>query len=164
MTPNDGGKIAVSQTKLDQMKCDLEGLKQKSRDVAEVLMTAAHGYGGELADNQEWWSARKELDDINESVTRLEREINSAIIVHNGGAYPNPIVDVGATVYLRDLMTNREEIYTIVGPLEADPAKGKINLNCLMGEGLRGCKTSDPVTIRLPKGERRFQITGIKYE
>lgn len=159
---SDGMGIAVSQEKLDQMHRDLDVLRERRTAIIETLNASSHGFG-ELVDNQEWQTANDDLSEINGRIAKLEKEINAAHVVHNGGDHILT-VEIGAQVYLRDLITNGEEFYTIVGPLEAVPEDHRISLECPIGVGLHGCRTNDVVTVKIPKGKRTFQVTGIKYE
>lgn len=159
---SDGMGIAVSQEKLDQMHRDLDALGKGKVAIIETLSASVHGFG-ELVDNQEWQTAKNDLSEINGRIAKLEKEINAAHVVHNGGAHLLTI-EIGAQVYLRDLITNGEEFYTIVGPLETVPGKHRISFECPIGERLRGCRVNDTVTVETPKGEKRLVVTAIRYE
>jgi len=161
----DAGQIKVSQVKFDQMQLELETLKETRVGIRQTLNSTSHGFGGELVDNGEWQGAMLDLADVDGRISQLEKQMNAAVIVHNGNVHQCPIVGIGATVYMRDLITNQELSFEIVGPLETNPMDHKIGLDCPLGEKICGQKIGTYVTYTTPRGEeRRVQITAIRYE
>ena len=73
----------------------------------------------------------------------------------------NKKVDAGSIVTLKDQET-KIITYTIVGPLESDPASGKISIESPLGQALIGKKKGDKVQVTLPSGKASFEITKIE--
>jgi transcription elongation factor GreA len=55
-----------------------------------------------------------------------------------------------------------EETFTIVGPVEADPAKGRISLESPVGKALIGRVKGDKVKVKTPSGSRSLVILTIR--
>ena len=62
-------------------------------------------------------------------------------------------IDISALDYeVVEKGTKDEEDYQIVGPAEADPAKGRISNESPVGRALMGKKKGDMVTVKTPAG------------
>ena len=71
------------------------------------------------------------------------------------------IVSLGRTVIVREAGTEFEGSYTIVGPPEADPAKGRISNESPIGSALLGAKKGQTVSAQTPAGQINFKIHDI---
>ena len=56
-----------------------------------------------------------------------------------------------------------EHTYRIVGADESDLSTGWISIDSPVARGLLGKRTSDEVTVRVPKGEVTYTIVGVRY-
>jgi transcription elongation factor GreB len=72
------------------------------------------------------------------------------------------VVRFGAWVRLSDASGVIVE-YQIVGPDEFDVEAGRISMDSPLGQALLGKCSGDEVTVRRPKGDAVFEITGVKY-
>lgn len=70
----------------------------------------------------------------------------------------------GATVEVEDIETGEKKEYTILGPDEADPAKGSISFLSPVAQALLGKEIGDEVNIVIPKGRVTYEITDIKFQ
>lgn len=73
----------------------------------------------------------------------------------------NNFVSVGSTVKLKDLDTNREYTYTIVGSAEADPVENKISNESPVGRAILGLKSGEEVEVKVPAGSFKYKILEI---
>ena len=64
---------------------------------------------------------------------------------------------------LRD-EAGKESSYTIVGPDEADPGKGRISFESPLGKSLMKKGIGDVVTVRRPAGEVEVTVLTIEYD
>jgi len=71
-------------------------------------------------------------------------------------------VRFGATVELADEDDNRRVI-TIVGDDEADASTGSIGWSAPMSRALIGAREGDERIVRLPAGEKSYEIISIRY-
>ena len=70
-------------------------------------------------------------------------------------------VSIGSKVKLRDLDTNEENVFTIVGSTEANPAESKISNVSPIGSALIDKKKGDVVEVTVPDGILKFKILKI---
>ena len=71
-------------------------------------------------------------------------------------------VRFGATVELADEDDNRRTL-TIVGDDEADASGGRIGWSAPVARALIGARVGDERTVRLPAGEKSYEILRIDY-
>lgn len=80
----------------------------------------------------------------------------NAEIIGNGSKTK---VALGSKVELKT--GDKTVVYTIVGPVEADPLEGKISNESPIGVALFGKKVGDSATITTPKGDTTYEIVKI---
>ena len=68
----------------------------------------------------------------------------------------------GATVTLADEDDNRR-VLTLVGEDEADAGAGLVSWNAPIARALRGARIGDLRVVRLPAGEREYEVVRIDY-
>jgi transcription elongation factor GreB len=71
-------------------------------------------------------------------------------------------VRFGATVELADEDDNRR-ILTIIGDDETDASAGKIGWSAPLARALIGAKVGDERVVRLPAGEKSYEVMAISY-
>ena len=54
--------------------------------------------------------------------------------------------------------------FTILGPDEADPAKGSISFLSPVGQALLGREVGDEVTVDIPRGRVTYEVIGISFK
>ena len=59
-------------------------------------------------------------------------------------------------------LCSKTAVYTVVGPVEADPLEGKVSNESPIGAALMGKKVDDTVEINTPKGKLEYKIISIK--
>ena len=97
---------------------------ERPRIVQEVADAAAQG---DRSENAEYIYGKKRLREIDRRVRFLTKRLESAVVVKRDEETSAPReVRFGATVAVRD-ENGKEGRYTIVGPDEADPSKGRIS-------------------------------------
>ncbi len=69
----------------------------------------------------------------------------------------------GSTVKVKDLNSNKEIKFRLVGKDEADVKENLIYFRSPIGKGLIGKNLGDLVTIVTPSGEKNFEILSVDY-
>lgn len=93
---------------------------------------------------------------------QLETRIASARIV-DLTQQPEDEVRFGATVTLRIEGQKKPKQFQIVGVDEASIAKGKISFISPIAQAITGKKAGEKVILKLPAGEKAYEILEIKY-
>jgi regulator of nucleoside diphosphate kinase len=94
------------------------------------------------------------------TLSQLERELDRAEIVPEE-SLPADVVAMYSTVRLVDLDTDREHVYTVVYPHEADADRGRISVLAPVGTAVLGYRAGDIVEWEVPAGVRRFRIAEV---
>jgi len=66
-------------------------------------------------------------------------------------------------VELKNLDTDEEVAYTVVGPYESDLEKGQISMSSPLGRALMGKAVGDEVSFSAPGGERTYEIIKVTW-
>jgi transcription elongation factor GreB len=133
---------------------------ERPRIVQEVQEAAAQG---DRSENAEYIYGKKRLREIDRRVRFLSKRLESAVVVKPEESVALREVRFGATVLLRD-EAGKESRYTIVGPDEADPGKGRISFESPLGKSLMRKNIGDVVTVRRPAGEVDVTLLTIEYQ
>jgi len=137
-----------------ELESELEALKSRRSEIAEKIAEARDF--GDLSENAEYDVAREEQGLVETRIAEIEDIVQNAEIIKGGN---NSKVVLGSKVELKTSKTNF--IYTIVGPVEADPLEGRISDRSPIGEALFGKKVGDMATISTPKGDIIYEIASI---
>jgi len=138
-----------------ELEQELELLKSQRGEAAERIANARDH--GDLRENAEYDTARDEQARMETRIADIEEILQNAEIIK---AKHGSTVQVGTTVELE--IKGKTVVYTVVGPVEADPLAGKISNESPIGRALLGKKVNDVVTIETPKGTVEYKIVAIR--
>ena len=137
-----------------ELEKELDELKGRRGDIADKIADA-RDYG-DLSENAEYDSAREEQGLVESRIAEIEDIIqNSEIIATRKKSH----VALGSTVELST--DGKKVVYSVVGPVEADPLNGKVSNESPIGQALMDKKVGDKASITTPKGEIEYSIVSI---
>ena len=104
---------------------------------------------GDLSENADYDAARDRQARVEARIRDLESMIANAEIIEDeeGKKKSKKTVKLGSTVKILDMDTNEEEIYTIVGPVEADPLNGMLSNLTPLAMAILDAKVGEIVTV-----------------
>lgn len=137
-----------------ELEDELSGLKARRGEVADKISEARDF--GDLSENAEYDAAREEQGLLETRIAEIEDIVNNAEIIK---ASSKTTVGLGSKVELKT--GSKKVVYTVVGPVEADPIEGKISNESPIGMALYGKKVDDKVTITTPKGDISYTIVSV---
>jgi len=144
-----------------QLETELRHLKTVERpDVIKAIEEARQH--GDLSENAEYHAARERQSFIEGRVAELEDKIARAEVI-DVSKLSGDTVKFGATVTLVDEDTEEESTYQLVGEMEADVAKGRLAITAPLSRALIGKSVGDTVEVRTPKGEKAYEVMGVRY-
>jgi transcription elongation factor GreA len=129
----------------------------KRQEVANRLHEAMEG--GELIEDAEYEAAKNEQAFVEGRIQELEVLLANARVIEETGNMD--VVQVGAKVTIRE-DENDTEMYTIVGPAEANPRDGRISNESPLGRALMDHRAGDRVRVDAPGGS--FFVSILKVE
>ena len=153
-------EILMTAEGLQKLEDELDDLKLvKRKEVSEKIKQALAF--GDLSENSEYDEAKNEQAQVEARIAQIEGMLKIAHVVEDDNSAADS-VGVGKTVKLYDEEFEEEEIYTIVGPTESDPANNKLSYESPVGKALIGKKVDDIVNVDTPGGVVTFKILEIK--
>ena len=113
---------------------------------------------GDLSENAEYDAARNEQAQVEGRIKELEYKLENAVV--SDGKDKNK-VSVGTTVTVKYIADAEEEVYKMVGSLEADPFENKISNESPIGIAIMGKKVGEVLTVSCPTGSYDIEILKI---
>jgi len=117
---------------------------------------------GDRSENADYLYGKKRLREIDRRLSHLSRIMKAAKVVDPASQTARDEVRFGATVELADDDDNRRTL-TIVGDDEADASAGRIGWSAPIARALVGARVGDERTVRLPAGEKSYEVMTIYY-
>ena len=117
---------------------------------------------GDRSENADYIYGKRRLREIDRRLAHLARIMKTAKVVDPAKQPVRDQVRFGATVELADEDDNRRTV-TIVGDDEADASKGLVGWSAPLARALIGSKIGDERIVRLPAGEKSYEVMAISY-
>lgn len=133
---------------------------ERPKVIEEIATARAHG---DLSENAEYDAAKEKQGFIEGRIKEIETKLATAQVIDPKEIRSDQVV-FGARVSLKDLETETQKTYYIVGTDEADVKTGRLSIESPVARQLLNKKMGDVVTVRVPKGEIEYEILSIKYE
>ncbi len=152
-------EVYLSRDGLEKLKDELKELKEKERPTVRESLQRAREFG-DLSENAEYTAAKERLMFLEQRINKLEDTLSRATLLENE-SIPEDKVYIGATVELVDVKTEKQIVYTLVAPEEADFEAGKISTTSPIGKGLLGHAEGEEVDIKVPAGVLNYRIISI---
>jgi transcription elongation factor GreB len=131
---------------------------ERPKLVETIAWAAANG---DRSENGDYIYGRKRLRELDRKLSHLSRIMKLAKVV-DPSSQDTDQVRFGATVELADEDDKRRSL-TIVGDDEADAALGLIGWSAPLARALIGARIGDERTVRLPGGEKSYEVIAIRY-
>ena len=128
--------------------------------IVEVVAWAAGN--GDRSENGDYIYGRKRLREIDLELSHLSRRMKAARVLDPALQPDRTRAFFGATLELADDDDLRKTI-TLVGDDEQDASAGRIGWSSPMARALRGAAVGDLRRVRLPGGEKEWEIIAINY-
>ena len=145
----------ITESGQRELERELEELKSRRGEIADKI-AAARDFG-DLSENAEYDAAREAQGLLETRITEIETILQNASIIQAGNS---STVVLGSTVELE--ANGKAVVYTVVGPVEADPLEGKVSNESPIGQALMGRAVGDTVTISTPKGELAYTVVALQ--
>jgi transcription elongation factor GreB len=150
LTPEGAKKLADELRQLSNV--------ERPKVVREVADAAAQG---DRSENAEYIYGKKRLREIDRRVRSLTQRLEDAVIV-KPEEQAGDVVRFGATVEIVD-ENGQRSTYVLLGPEEADPARGRLSFKSPLGQSVMRRRAGDVVVVRRPAGEIEIEIVSVSY-
>ncbi|HEV2968039.1 MAG TPA: transcription elongation factor GreA [Candidatus Dormibacteraeota bacterium] len=150
--------VYITPEGLETVKEELKLLTTVRRPAIVAKIKAAREFG-DLSENFEYHAAKNEQGMMEARINEIESIIKNHVLLERKA--PTGVVDMGSTVRFSEDGAD-EEIYRIVGPVEADPKAGRVSYESAIGKALIGHRVGEEVEIKTPNGTYSVRIVGIE--
>jgi len=110
------------------------------------------------------------IEDIQDSdsqdknyLTALQEELDHAKVVSSSDI-PKDVITMNSQVCLVDQSTQKEEVFTLVFPQDADISQGRISVLAPIGTAMLGYRVGQVFQWKVPVGERTLKVKEILYQ
>jgi transcription elongation factor GreB len=117
---------------------------------------------GDRSENADYIYGKRRLREIDRRLAHLSRIMKQARVVDPKKQQARDQIRFGATIEVADEDDNRRTV-TIVGDDEADATAGKIGWSAPLARALIGARIGDERIVRLPAGEKSYEVMRIRY-
>jgi len=155
------GKIPMTPEGNARLKEELKNLKDIERPKISREIGVAREHG-DLSENAEYHAAKDRQGWIEARIKDLEDKLSRAEII-DPARLSGSKVSFGATVKLSNIETEEETVYRLVGADEANLDRGSISITSPLARALIGREVGDEVKVRMPAGERLYEILEVEY-
>ena len=151
----------ISPAGMAALKARYDHLLGTERPAIVELVSWAAG-NGDRSENGDYLYGRKRMREIDRELAYLARRMKAARVIHPSDQPDRARVFFGATVTLADEDDATRSV-TLVGDDEQDAGQGRIGWSSPMARALRGATVGDLRTVRLPGGEKEWEVVAIAY-
>ena len=135
---------------------ELKGLERELRIELPKEIKAALAMG-DLRENAEYHAALERQGFVRARIGQLKTRLGE-LGTMNLDNIPTDRVSLGTKLTLLDLDRDEEITYELVFPELADLTAGLVSIASPIGKGLVGKQAGDVVTIKIPSGQKRFEV------
>jgi len=128
--------------------------------IVEIVSWAAGN--GDRSENGDYLYGRKRMREIDRRLKWLAQRMKAAKVIDPAHQPDKGRVFFGATVTIADEDDEQRSV-TLVGNDEADAGAGRIGWDSPLARALRGAAVGDLRRVRLPAGEKEWEVVAIRY-
>ena len=128
--------------------------------IVEIVSWAAGN--GDRSENGDYLYGRKRMREIDRELARLARRMKNCRVIDPARQTDQSKVWFGATVTIAD-EDDTHLTLTLVGDDEQDASASLIGWSAPMARALRGAAAGDLRKVRLPGGEKEWEVMAISY-
>jgi transcription elongation factor GreA len=144
-----------------RLREELIQLKNVERPAVIQAIAVAREHG-DLSENAEYHAARDKQSFIEGRIKEIEDKLARAEVIDTSKLAGDRVA-FGAAVKLANADTGEEVTYRILGADEADLTRGSISIGSPLARSLVGKQVGDEVTVRMPGGDRTYEVLDISF-
>ena len=129
-------------------------------EIVEIVSWAAGN--GDRSENGDYLYGRKRMREIDRELGHLSRRMKAARVIDPAEQPDKSRAFFGATVTLADEADDGKTV-TLVGDDEQDASAGRIGWSSPLARALKGASVGDLRLVRLPGGDREWEVVAIEY-
>ena len=146
--------IPISKEGFQALEQELDRLKKERPHVIQAIKEAREE--GDLKENAGYDAARERQGMLEARIKYIESRMALFNVIDLSTLSSEKAI-FGATVTVEDADTGEEREFTLLGPDEADYAKGTISIQSPVGVALLGKEVGDEITVNAPRGRINYE-------
>jgi transcription elongation factor GreA len=150
----------ITREGLMRLSEELEHLTTEGRRAVAERLKQASASEANAVESADYLDAREKQALLERRIAVLEERLREARLVEPQPG--NGRIDVGERVRLRDLDSGERFEIDLVGPLEVDPAAGRISVASPLGKAIVGLRRGEIAAVDAPLGERRYKVLAVE--
>lgn len=143
----------------------LAKIKKEYENLESIKLAKTTGEGPKILHSEdldpEYLAFQEDLSFLETRLSELAYIIKNTELIKIPSKNKQNTVGLGSTVFVS--VDGQEDVFTLVGSLEANPSMGKISNESPVGRALLGHTIGDEVLVSSPI-KSRYKIKKIKYE
>ena len=155
------GTVPMTPEGNARLREELKNLKEIERPKISREIGVARDHG-DLSENAEYHAAKDRQGWIEARIKDLEDKLSRAEVI-DPSKLSGSKVAFGATVKLSNVDTEEESVYRLIGADEANLDQGSISITSPLARALIGREVGDEVKVRMPAGDRLYEILEVEY-
>ena len=159
-TQGETASLIVSWSSLERRKAEYEELVKTKIPENTREIALARSYG-DLSENFEFKAAKQMQSVLMRRKTELEQMLHNA----RGTSFENvdtSRVSIGTIVTLREVESDKEETYTILGAWDGDPDRHIISYQTAIGQALLGHEVGETISLNTEQDTAQLIIVSIQ--
>jgi transcription elongation factor GreA len=145
----------------EKLRAELGRLKEERPKISrEIGIAREHG---DLSENAEYHAAKERQGMVEAQIKDIEDKLSRAEII-DPSKLSGSKIRFGATVRLLNVSSDEEVTYRIVGADEANIDEGTISVSAPLARALIGKEEGDELKVKLPGGEREYEVLGVEFK
>jgi transcription elongation GreA/GreB family factor len=159
-TQGETASLIVSWSSLEKRNAEYEELVKTKIPENTREIALARSYG-DLSENFEFKAAKQMQSVLMRRKTELEQMLHNA----RGTSFENADtsrVSIGTIITLREVETDKEETYTILGAWDGDPDRHIISYQTAIGQALLGHEIGETISLNTEHDSAQFTIVSIQ--
>ncbi len=152
--------IPISKEGFRALEQELERLKKERPEVIQAIKEAREE--GDLRENAGYDAARERQGMLEARIKYIESRMGLFNIIDLSTLSSEKAI-FGATVLVEDVDSGEQRKFTLLGPDEADYAKGSISIHSPVGSALLGKEVGDEIVVDAPRGRINYEIIDITF-
>ncbi len=146
-------QFEITEEGLAKIKSELQHITEVEKPANIVALQEARAQG-DLSENADYDAARNDQARIEQRIQELEDILKNCKLIENTNSNE---VKPGTTIVVKNLKSNTEETYHIVGTIEANPLDNKISNECPFGQAVVGARVGDVKKVR-PESRLDYEV------
>jgi len=150
----------LTEEEFSKLQQELEDLKGRRAELSDRIGRAREL--GDLKENAEYHAAKDDQGHNERKIKDLEERLKSAVVADDEHV-PDDMVFFGAMVRLRNVDTDAEDLYKLVGDMSGsfDLDYMEVTPNSALGQALLKARVGETLGVDLPRGRTRFEVLEI---